>query len=172
MDAVAEFSVEAVGVEQGEEKLEVLLLAIVRRGRHQQQVTGAGTEFFREEKAPGLLKLGSEEMGGELVGFIENHEIPRGREKLFLKLLVACHLIEPDNEVIEILEGISGGRRGLKSGGEDIELKPEFFEKFVAPLLDQAARSDHENAPGIGPHDKFTDVEARHDGFSRSRIVS
>ncbi len=38
VDAVAELAVEAVGVEQRQEELEVLLLAVVRRGGHQQQV--------------------------------------------------------------------------------------------------------------------------------------
>ena len=38
VDAVAELAVEAVGVEQRQEELEVLFLAVVRRGGHQQQV--------------------------------------------------------------------------------------------------------------------------------------
>ena len=38
VDAVAELAVEAVGIEQRQEKLEVLFLAVVRRGGHQQQV--------------------------------------------------------------------------------------------------------------------------------------
>ena len=40
VDAVAELALEAVAVEQRHEKLEVLLLAVVRRGRHQQEVPG------------------------------------------------------------------------------------------------------------------------------------
>ena len=47
VDAVAELAVEAVGIEQRQEKLEVLLLAVVRRGGHQQQVSRVLRRFSR-----------------------------------------------------------------------------------------------------------------------------
>jgi hypothetical protein len=37
------------------------LLPAVRRGGHQQEVSGAGTEFFPKDKAPGLFKFGTKE---------------------------------------------------------------------------------------------------------------
>jgi hypothetical protein len=47
VDAVAELAVEAVGIEQRQEKLEVLFLAVVRRGGHQQQVPRVPGRFSR-----------------------------------------------------------------------------------------------------------------------------
>ena len=44
VDAVAELALEAVAVEQGHEQLEVLLLAVVRRGGQQQEVPGQAAE--------------------------------------------------------------------------------------------------------------------------------
>ena len=76
MDPIAEFAVEAVGIEQREEKLEVLLLPAVRRGGQHQEVPGAGAKFLREDEASGLFEFGAEEMGGELMGLIENHQVP------------------------------------------------------------------------------------------------
>ena len=40
VDAIAELALEAVAVEQGHEKLEVLLFAVVRRGGQQQEMPG------------------------------------------------------------------------------------------------------------------------------------
>src|ERR1035441_1561529 len=119
MNAVAEFAVEAVGVEEREEQLEVLFLAVMGRGRHQKQVAGAGAELFRQLEATGLLQLAAEEMRREFVGLVEHDEIPAGGAKLFLKLLVAGHLVEPDDEMIEVFEGIAAGRRWEeRRGGE------------------------------------------------------
>ncbi len=44
MDAVAESALEPVAVEQRHEKLEVLLLAVVRRRRHQQKMPSERAE--------------------------------------------------------------------------------------------------------------------------------
>ena len=38
VDAVAETALESIAIEQGEEELEVGLLAVVRRGGHQQEM--------------------------------------------------------------------------------------------------------------------------------------
>ena len=114
VDAIAELAVEAVGVEQREEKLEVLLLAVVRRGRHQQEVAGAGTELFREDEAAGLFELRAEEVGGELVRLVEDDQVPAGGAELLLQLLVARHLVEANDEVVEVLKGIAARRGGLQ----------------------------------------------------------
>ena len=63
VNAVAELAVEAVGVEQRQEELEVLLLAVVRRGGHQQQVPRVRAELLREAEAAGLFELASRRSG-------------------------------------------------------------------------------------------------------------
>ena len=84
VDAVAKFSVEAVGVEERQEQLEVLFLAVVRRGRHQQEDGGCVRPSFSASlEAPGLLQFAAEEMGGELVRLVEHDEIPSRRRRVF-----------------------------------------------------------------------------------------
>ena len=85
MDAVAELAVEAVGIEQRQEELEVLFLAVVRRRRHQQQVAGVRAELLGEVEAPGLFELRAEEVGGELVGLVEDDQVPSGGAELLLQ---------------------------------------------------------------------------------------
>ena len=52
VDALAEPALETVGVEQAHEELEVRLLAVVRRRRHQQQVSGSRAQQPAELVAP------------------------------------------------------------------------------------------------------------------------
>ena len=84
VDAVAELAVEAVGVEQREEELEVLFLAVVRRRGHEQQVPGLLADALGEPEAAGLLQLRAEEVGGELVGFVEDDQVPARRRRAWL----------------------------------------------------------------------------------------
>lgn len=171
VNAVTELAVEAVGVEQGEEQLEVLLLAVVRCSGHQQQVPRLLTESLGEAEPAGLLQLRPEEVGSELVGLVEDDQIPPGRAELRLQMLVPRHLVEPNDELMVILERVARWRRFFQRGREDSELQAEFLEQFVPPLLDEAARRDDQHPPSIGPHDQFADVEARHDGLARAGVV-
>ena len=59
MDTVAEAALEAVPVEQGQEELEVLLLAVVRRRRHQQEVAGQAREELPQAVPFRVLDLGA-----------------------------------------------------------------------------------------------------------------
>ena len=65
-------------VEQGEEQAEVFRVAFVGRGRHQEEVVGHLGELFPELVGEGLLIAG---VGGHLVGFIDDHEVPSGTEQ-------------------------------------------------------------------------------------------
>ena len=115
VDAIAELAVEAIGVQQRQEELEVLFLAVVRRGRHQQQMPGLGAQPFGKLETPGLFQFCAVEVRRELVRFVEDHQIPRGRAELVLQFLVARHLVEPDDQVIVVLKGIAAGRSQLQA---------------------------------------------------------
>jgi hypothetical protein len=73
--AVAEPTFETVAIEQGEEELEVLFLAVVRRGGHQQEVARETREELAEPVALGVLDLAAEERGGELVRLVADDEV-------------------------------------------------------------------------------------------------
>ncbi len=91
--------------------------------------------------------------------------------ELLLEFLVARHLVEPDDELVVVLERIAARRCGFQLLGEDAELQPEFLEQLVPPLLDEAAGRDDQDAAGVRPHDQFADVEAGHDRLARAGIV-
>ena len=105
------------------------------------------------------------------MGLVEHGQIPPGGTKLVLQFFVARHLVQANDEIIQVLEGISARRGGFEFFGEHAKFQPELLEHFVAPLLNQTAWSDDHHPARVGPHDEFTDVKTRHDGLSGSGIV-
>ena len=62
MNAIAELAIEAIGIEQRQEKLEIPFLAVVRRRRHQKQVPNMRAQLLGEAESTRLLQLGAEIM--------------------------------------------------------------------------------------------------------------
>ena len=118
-------------------------------------------ELLGEAEAAGLFELRAEVVGGELVGLVEDDEVPAGGAELLLQLLVAGHLVETDDELVVVLERVAARRGLLQERRVDAEFEAELLEQLVPPLLDEAAGGDDQDAAGVGPHDEFADVEAR-----------
>jgi hypothetical protein len=169
--AVAELAVEAVGIEQREEKLEILFLAVVRRCRHQQQVADMRAELLGKAEPPRFLQLRAEVVGGELVGLVKDGEVPARRAEFVLELFVAGELVEPNDQPREVLERIAARRGLIEQRGIDVKLQPELLVKLIVPLLDQAARRDDHDAVRIRAHDELADVKAGHDGLACAGII-
>ena len=52
-----------------------------------------------------------------------------------------------------------------------MELQAEFFKKLIAPLLNETAGRDDENATGVSPHNQLTDIETGHDGLAGTGVI-
>ena len=91
MNAVPEAALETIAIQKRHEELEVLLLPVVRRRGHQQEVARQRREKLPEPVALGVLHLAAEEGGGHLVGLVADDEIPAavGRLQLLLHILIA-----------------------------------------------------------------------------------
>ena len=144
MDAIAKAPLEAVAVEQRHEELEVLFLAVVRRGRHQQEVPRERREQLAEPVALGVLDFAAEHGGRHLVGFVADHQVPAavGRLELLLHVFVARELVEAGDDEVGFEEPVAGARRFQLVVGEDLERQMESAVEFVLPLLGQAAGAD------------------------------
>src|SRR5690606_11840431 len=114
----------------------VLLLAVVRSRRHQQQVARVRAELLGEIEALRALQLLAEEVRRQLVRLVEHDEIPGRSAELVVRLLSSRQLVEPHDEVIGVLEGIAAWRGELEFLREHAELETELLEELVAPLLD------------------------------------
>jgi hypothetical protein len=173
MHAVAEAALEPVPVQQREEELEVLFLAVVRRGGHEQEVAGEARQELAQTVALRVLDLAAEEGRRQLVRLVADDEVVAavGRGELRLDVLVACELVQPrDGE--RVLEEPVAGAGGLELVvGEDLEGQLELARELVLPLLDEAPRAHDEAAPQVAARDQFLDEESRHDRLAGARIV-
>jgi hypothetical protein len=82
--SIAELAVETVRVEQRQEKLKICILAIERRGGHQEQVPNMRTELFGKAESACLVQFRPEIVCRELMGFIEHGQIPPRCAELLL----------------------------------------------------------------------------------------
>ncbi len=171
MGAVAELAVEAVGVQQREEDLEVLLLAVVGRGGHQQEVAGDGPQQFPQQEALGLVELGAVVVGGELVGLVHHHQVPARGGQEVAQVLGAGQLVDAGDEVVVLIKGVAATGLLDQLAGEGGEGEAELLAQFVLPLLDQATGGDDEHAAGVGAQVQLADVEAGHDGLAGAGVV-
>ena len=171
--AIAEAALKAVAVEQGEEELKILLLAVVGRGGHQQKVPRQGSEQLPELVAPGVFDLTAEEGRGEFVRLVTDHQVPaavRGLE-LLLHVLVARELVQAGNDEVIFQEPVAGARRFQLVVGQDVKGQLETPVEFVLPLFGQAARADDEAALQIAADDQLLDEQPRHDRLAGARVV-
>ena len=123
MHAVAEAALEAIAIQKREEELEVLLLAVVRRGGHQQEVPCEAREQLAELVALRVLDLPAEEGGGELVRLVADDQVVAAvrRGELLLDVLVARELVEPGDGEIVLDEPVAGARGLELVVGQDLE---------------------------------------------------
>src|SRR5580692_7816564 len=110
-------------------------------------------------------------MGGELVGLVKNRQIPPRSAELLLQVFVPRKLIEANNQLIVAVERISARRGLLQHWRVDVKLQPELLEQLVPPLLNQAARRDHENAAGIRAHYQLPNVKPSHDRLAGAGVI-
>ena len=171
--AVAEPALEAVAIEQRHEELEVLFLAVVRRGRHQQEVAGERREQLAEAVALGVLDLAAEERGRQLVRLVADDEVPAavGRLQLLLHVLVARELVEPGDDEVVLQEPVAGAGGFELVVGQDLEGQVEAAVELVLPLLGEAAGADDQAALQVAAGDQLLDEQAGHDGLAGAGIV-
>ena len=171
--AVAEAPLEAVTVEERQEELEVLLLAVVGRRGHQQEVPGEAREELAEAIALGVLDLAAEESGGELVGLVAHDQVVAAvrSAELFLDVFVAGKLVEPRDGEVVLEEPVAGAGRFELVVGEDLEGQVEPTVQLVLPLLGEAAGTNDKATVQVAACDQLLDEQPRHDRLAGAGIV-
>ena len=171
-DALRLWPGEPVGVEQAHEQLEVLLLAVVRRGGEEEEVTGVRPDPLGEEAPLRLLDLAREELGRELVRLVEDDEVPVGgvvEEEL--EVLVAAQLVEPGDQQVGVGERVARRRALDPIAGQEREVEVELLGELRLPLLDERPGGDDEAAAEVASDDELADEEPGHDRLAGARVV-
>src|SRR4051794_35301049 len=94
MRSVPWLALEAIAIEQGQKQMEILILAIMRRGGEQQKLASAARKRFPQLESLRALNLGSVIGRGHLVRFIHNYQIPIHRADFGLHILIPAELIQ------------------------------------------------------------------------------
>src|ERR1022692_213652 len=161
MDTVSVSPFKAVGVQQRQEKLEILFLAIVRSRRHQQKMPRELAKKLAESISLCVLDLVAEVRCGHLVGLVTNDEVPIGVRQLCLNVFIAAQLIEAADGHRILSEPVSSTRRFKFVVCQNLEGKLKPLIEFVLPLLGEIA----------GAHDKTAVQVAAHSGSTSSRSM-
>jgi hypothetical protein len=144
-DAVVDVLVllKEVFVEEEEQAPEGVFAAPVRGGREEEQMVRAAGQLLEGFVAGALFELGPVFVGGELVGFVDNDEVPGDVSGGAEAGLVAGDEVDGGDEdaFVDAGElcrvGIEGGP--VDDGGMEAELAEELF---FGPLLGEAARGE------------------------------
>jgi hypothetical protein len=172
VNAFAEPALEPVGVEEAHEQLEVGLLAIVRRRRHQEEVARPRAEQPTELVTLRFLNLSAEIGSGHAVGLVADHQIPfRCGGQLRFQFIRARRHVEPDDQPVALDERVAGDRGFDLIARQRVETQTEFLRKFVLPLLDEITGSDDQAAVEIAADQQLLDKQARHDGLAGAGVV-
>ena len=109
-------------------------------------------------------------MGGHAVRLIHDGHIPLHLLQQPHQTIIARNLVHAHDEVGVHIKGVLAG--GIIAGSiEHFEVEVEFLGELVPPLLHQAARHHNDGTLTTGAQNKFLQIEAGHNGFSRAGVV-
>jgi hypothetical protein len=173
MDAIAETTLEPIAVQQRHEQLKILFLAVVRRGRHQQEMARQGGKELSELVTLGIADLAAKRPGRHLVRFVADDQVPPAVRclELLLNVLITRKLIEPGNHQIGFQEPVAGASSLQLVVGQNFERQVEAAIEFVLPLLGEAAGANDKASVEIAARDQLLHEQASHDRFAGARVV-
>ena len=161
-----------VGIDERHEQLEILVAAIVRRRRHQQEMAGLLADQLSELIALRVLDLIAEQVRRHSVRFIADYEVPIRRGLQFgLQGLGARRHVEAHNKTPALGERIAGNRALDLLATDHIEVEGELLFQFVLPLLDEISGRDDQASFQVAADDQLLDKQARHDCLACAGVV-
>ncbi|HEV3257947.1 MAG TPA: hypothetical protein VG013_13760 [Gemmataceae bacterium] len=155
-------------VEQFQEQAEVLRVALVGRGRHQQEVVGPLCEFLAQLVSKRLLVPAG---GAHLVRLIHDDEVPLAAQQAVLGVLDARDPGDRGDDLVPLLPRVHTVVGTQHVGANDLEALAELVFQLALPLEGQVGGGDDQGAPHQAADLEFLQKEARHDGLARAGIV-
>ena len=130
-----------VPVEQRQEEAEVLRVALVRRGRHQQVVVGHLGERLAELVGERLL-VGA--VGAHLVRLVDDDQVPVAAEQALLGVLDARDPGDRRDDLVLLLPGVRAVVGAQHVAADDLEVLAELVLQLALPLEGEVGRRDDE----------------------------
>ena len=157
-----------VAVEQFKEQAEVVSVALVRRGGHQEVMVRHGRQRLAELVGEGLLVATG---GAHFVGLVHDDEIPMAAEEAFLGVFDARDPGDGGDDLVFVLPGIGAVVGAEDVAADDLEVLAELVLHFALPLEGEAGRRDDEGAFDQAANLQLLDEQAGHDGLAGARVV-
>ena len=157
-----------VGVEQREESSEVIGVALVRRGGHQQVVVRHLGKRFTQPIGVGLSII---RRSTHLVSFIDDDQIPPRPQQTFTSVLNDRHPRDGRDELIAFLPRILTVVGTQDVASNDLELLSKLVGQFTLPLNRQVRRCDDQHSLHQPACLEFLQQKPSHDCLAGSRIV-
>ena len=171
--AIPVAALETVSIQQCHEQLKVCLFAVVRSGRHQQEMACQGREQLPQSITLGVLGFAAKNRGRHLVGFVANHQVPAAIRslQLLLYLFIAREFVQPGDDQVGLHEPVAGTRRFQLVIGQNLERQVKAPVQLVLPLLGQAAGAHDQAALQVTAGDQLLDQQPGHDGLAGTGVV-
>ena len=157
-----------VGIEQREEPAEVVRIALVWRGRHQQEMVRHLRESFAQTISVSLTVVG---WSAHFVGFVHNYEIPTRPQQTFASIFDHRNPRDRRDDLIPFLPWVLPVVRPQHVSANDIELLAKLVRHFPLPLKRQAGRRDDQDSLDQTACFEFLQQQTGHDRLSRAGIV-
>ena len=164
-------ALEAVRIDQREEQVEVLLLAVVRRGCQQKEVPGDVGKKSAKLEAFCVFDLSAPNGGGHLVCLIADNQIPLGDLELFLQGFIPRELIQPADTKVCLGEYITAGGGFDAVIGQNFKAEMKLGIQLVLPLFRQTAGRYDQTAFQVAAGDQLPDEQPGHDGLAGTGVI-
>ena len=120
----------------------MLGIALVRRGRHQQEMVRHLGQFGAEPVGVGRMILGA---SAHLVGFIDDDQIPARTEQAFAGVFDNRDPGDGRDDLIVFLPGVLAVVGPQRGPSDDLELLAELVGHFPLPLERQVGGRDDQH---------------------------
>lgn len=171
MHPVAEASLEAVRVEQGQKELEVFFPAVVGRRRQEEKVPREGGEPLAQPVTLGPANLAAPEGRAHLVRLVTHDQVPVGGVERALQVVVPAQRVEAADRERVFRKPVAGPGGPGRVVRQDLERQGKPPREFVLPLLDEIARAHDQTPPHVPAHHQLLEQQPGHDRLSRARVV-
>ena len=157
-----------VRVEQSEETAEMVGIALVRRGRHQEEVVGHLRQVLAQSVGVGLVVLAA---GTHLVSLVDDHQIPARSEQAFAGVFDHRYPGDRRDDLVALLPRVLAVVGSQNVAADDVEPFAELVGQFALPLEGEVRRRDDQHPPHEAAGLEFLEQQPRHDRLAGARIV-
>ena len=140
-----------VAVEQLQQQGEVVGIALVRRGRQEEEVVGMIPEELAQLVPLGLVDLAAVLVGGHLVGFVHDHQVPMHVPHQVEDVVLPSQEVDGRDALRVIFPdvlAVGGADGGPVDHGEGLA---ELVVEFTPPLVGEVGGRDDERPLDQGP---------------------